>query len=84
MPDKKQRIQLLIDKGANLDHVGNSDTAAMIAVGWGGQYDIALMLLDAGADPGVYAKLWNRKLVHSVAQEERRIRGWTPWRKLRW
>jgi len=72
-PNKKERIQLLLDKKVDLDHISNLyDTAVMRAVGWGGQYDIALMLLEAGADPKVYRAKSNKKLIHVVAQDESR------------
>ena len=39
--DKKERIQLLLDRNVDLDHLSDlDDTAAMLAVGWGGQYDM--------------------------------------------
>jgi hypothetical protein len=78
-PNKKAKIKLLIKKGADLDHTdGSGLSPTMTAVGWGGQYDIALMLLDAGADHTVYIPDNNSKLVHIVVKQERVSEAWTP------
>jgi hypothetical protein len=78
-PNKKAKIKLLIDKGADLDHIdGGGLTPTMTAVGWSGQYEIALMLLDAGADPTVYIPDNNSKLVHVVVKQQRLSEGWRP------
>ena len=78
VPDKVERIQMLIDAGADLNHIGGSDrTPTATAIARSGQYHIALMLLEAGADPTVYAERSNKRLVHAVVSEERRIRSWT-------
>jgi len=72
---KRERLQLLIERDMNLNHLSNHDTTpVMDAVSWFGQYDIALMLLDAGADPLVYQARSNQKLVHFVVREEQRHR----------
>lgn len=74
LPDGKARIQLLIDKGADLNSFdSHGSTPAMAAVGWFGQYDIALMILNAGADPGIYQENNVQKLVHYVVRDERRL-----------
>ncbi|WDI44121.1 ankyrin repeat domain-containing protein [Bremerella sp. P1] len=53
-PSKKQRIRMLLDAGADINGRGRSgDTPLMRAAGWGGQYGIALFLLQNGADPMV-------------------------------
>lgn len=77
--NKNSKMKILIDKGADLDHVdGGGLTPTMTAVGRGGQYDIALMLLDAGADYKVYIPGNNSKLVHVVIKQERLSEVWTP------
>lgn len=79
---KKEQIQLLIDKGADLNHVNASGmTPTTKAFGWFGQYDIALMLLDAGADYRIYHWKGNTRLVHDlVATQQNPIATarWTP------
>ncbi|NOX55665.1 MAG: ankyrin [Planctomycetes bacterium] len=68
---KKKRIRLLIEKGADLNHLSADSTPAMTAVAWFGQYDIALMLIKAGADPCKYRERSNSRLIHSLAREQR-------------
>jgi hypothetical protein len=54
----------------------------MTAVVWGGQYDIALDLLEAGADPKVYQPNSNSKLIHLVIDTEQNpATTWTPQKK---
>ncbi len=53
-------------------------TPVMEAVSWGGEYNIALLLLEAGADYRVYVPKSNTRLVHIVVGEERRKPYWTP------
>lgn len=81
--DKKDRVHLLIEKGANLNHQDSAgDTPAMLAVGWGGQYDVALMLLKAGANSKLYRNDYsNTRLVHMVIGEERRLPQSPPLQK---
>ena len=77
--NKKEKVRLLIEKGADLDHMDRGGSnPTMTAVGWGGQYDIALMLLEAGADHRVYKPMSNSRLIHIVLAEERRSASWTP------
>ena len=67
-PNKLAKIKLLIDKGVDLNHMNGSwATPVMQAVSWGGRYDIALMMLQAGADYNVYVPKSNTKLIHIVA-----------------
>jgi ankyrin repeat protein len=79
--NKKERLKLLIDKGANLDHMnGIWTTPTMNALGKG-RYDIALMLLEAGADHMIYRPKSNTRLVHVVIGEESSSKIWTPEQK---
>jgi ankyrin repeat protein len=69
--DKKARIQSLLAKGASIDHQDRGGyTAAMQAVDWGEQFDIVLMLLEAGADPRVAVPSTNKRLIHLVLEKE--------------
>jgi hypothetical protein len=77
--NKMEKIQLLLDKGADINHMNGAwATPVMQATSWGGQYDIALMLLEAGADYRIYKPKSNSKLVHLVLSQERRSAAWTP------
>lgn len=76
--EKKEKVQRLIELGADLN--ANKDyeytggrTPAMTAVSAFGQYDLALLLLDAGADYRAYMTGSNTRLIHIVAGEERRL-----------
>jgi hypothetical protein len=62
-----------------LNRLGTADTTpTMLAVSWGGQYGIALMLLDAGADIDAYCSQSNQQLVHFIVEEEERSRKLGP------
>ncbi len=79
VPDVKGRVRLLIDKGADLDKVDSTGTPpARAAVGWFNQYDIALLLLQAGADPTIYRPGSNSKLVHAVESRRDNVDMLTP------
>ena len=75
-----ERVKLLIEKGVDLDYVdANGDTAMMLAARWGGQYDIALVLLESGANPFIYKANSNLRLAHMVELESlHRQKVWTP------
>ena len=74
--DKIERIQLLIDAGADLNYRSEDShaTAVSKAVSWFGQYELALFLLKSGADPDVYDYNSNSKLVHTVLKERDKLR----------
>jgi hypothetical protein len=77
--NRKKKIRLLLQKGADLNYQSESgSTPALTAVSWGGQFDVALMLLQAGADPNRFLPETNSKLVHQVAEAERVREAWTP------
>lgn len=79
-PNKKAHVKLLIDKGADLNHMNGAwATPAIQATSWGAQFDIALMLLEAGADWKIYVPKSNTKLIHIVAmQDDDRRPMWSP------
>ncbi|MDX1946797.1 MAG: hypothetical protein SFU86_15455 [Pirellulaceae bacterium] len=78
---KEEKVKALIKMGANIDHMdGSWATPTMYAL-VRGRYDIALILLAAGADHTVYRPKSNTRLVHVVIGEERRSSIWTPEQK---
>lgn len=82
-PNKKGKIQMLLEKGADINYMNGAwATPVMQAANWGGQYDIALMLLEAGADHRIYMPKSNSRLIHLVLAEVRRSSTWTPQQKL--
>jgi len=81
VPDRFQRVRVLLDRGAQIDHINGSElTPVMTAVAWGGQYSLARQLLDAGADPSIYAQSSsNQRLIHLVLSDgEARRPHWPP------
>lgn len=76
--DRLARVQALIEKGGDLDEVKYGAPPCIQAVSWGGQYDIALLLLEAGADFNIYVYRQNTKMVHVVAREKERLPYVTP------
>jgi uncharacterized protein len=76
-PSKNEHIKLLMDKGADLNHMNGAwATPAMEAVSCA-QYGIALTILQGGADYNIYVPKSNTRLVHIVVGEERRKPFWT-------
>jgi uncharacterized protein len=72
--NKAEKIKALIRKGADVNRQdANGMTAAMTAAGWGGRYDIALILLEAGADPRIYQSNRIQKLIHIIARMDDRL-----------
>ncbi len=76
---KSQKIQLLLDNGADINYINRANsTPAINAAGWGGQYGIALQLLESGADFSISMPRSNTRLIHIVLGEERRSKAWSP------
>ncbi|MCA9205658.1 MAG: ankyrin repeat domain-containing protein, partial [Planctomycetales bacterium] len=72
VPDASNRIALAIDSGGEIDAYGaGGDTPLLTAISWFGQFDIALLLLERGADPTVYQKDQLPNAIHLVLLEER-------------
>jgi len=74
--DYQARIDLLLKHGADINGRGtNQGTLPMYAVGWGGQYQVALYLLKKGASHDEYQLKSNQRLIHMVMGRGER----TPW-----
>ncbi len=68
---KLERIKKVVEAGADLNKKDQSGvTAAIMAVAWGGQYKIALLLLESGAGTDIYIDNSNQKLIHVVVREQ--------------
>src|SRR5690606_37521126 len=76
---RARKVKRLIHAGGDLDEIRRGVTPAMLAVRWAGQYDIACMLVDAGADIDILQAGSAQRLAHHV-ESDRRIRApaWTP------
>jgi ankyrin repeat protein len=79
--DKAAQIRRLIDLGADMNALSNGGTPAMQAVSWFGQYELALMMLEAGANFRTYDESDIQRLIHIVADQERRLGQYTPEQK---
>jgi uncharacterized protein len=76
-PDMKDRVALLIAHHANVNHYSHNwhtypDMAAVMAH----QYDVARMMLQAGADPKLYQPDGERKLIHVVLDQNRFLKDY--------
>jgi len=76
--DKPKKVARLIELGADMNALAAGGTPVMDAVGWGGQYDLALIMLEAGAEYRTYQENGSRRLIHSMVLEERSFRYYTP------
>jgi hypothetical protein len=76
-----EKVQRLIALGADMNALASGGTAVMKAVTWGGQYDTAITLLNAGADFRAYQQNELRRLIHVVVLQERRLGEYSPEQK---
>jgi hypothetical protein len=76
--DRAAKIRRLIDLGADMNALSNGGTPVMQAVSWFGQYGLALMMLEAGADFRKYGESEAQRLIHIVVKQERRLNEYTP------
>jgi len=78
---RPEKLRMLIDAGADPNILSAGRTPPMYAVSWGGQYSLASLLLDEGADHMAYTARTNRRLIHVVLMEDQRNRGNGPQEK---
>jgi len=81
--DKAAKVRRLIDLGADMNDRVSGGTPVMQAVTWFGQYDLALMMLQAGADHRTYQHNEYRRLIHVVAGQERGLGQFAPEQRAR-
>ena len=79
--NREELIRKLIAIGADPNMFSGQITPAMNAVTWCGQYGLANLLLDLGADHRVYEKDGMRRLIHFAVLEEQAFRGDDPRQK---
>jgi hypothetical protein len=79
--NREGKIRKLVAIGADPNMFSGQITPAMDAVTWGGQYGLANLLLDLGADHRVYEENGMRRLIHFVVLEEQAFRGNDPQQK---
>lgn len=83
-PNKIESLRLLIDAGADINAMGRDGqiTPLMKAVSWCGQYDLAICLLEAGADWEIMHATNYETVVNSLLFEEKsRIQSCSPTQK---
>jgi hypothetical protein len=76
--NKAEKVKRLIDLGADMNALASGDTPVTQAVSWFGQYDLALMMLEAGADFRKYMENDAMRLIHVVVRMEHRLGQYTP------
>ena len=79
--NREGKIRKLIALGADPDMFSGQIVPTVNAVTWGGQYGLANLLLDLGADHRVYEKNGMRRLIHFAVLEEQAFRGNDPRQK---
>jgi ankyrin repeat protein len=79
--NREGKIRTLIAAGADPNMLSGGRSQAMRAVSWGGQYGLATLLLDLGADHMVYEANGMRRLIHVVVAEEQAFRANGPQQK---
>lgn len=84
--EKEAKLQRLIDLRADIDaNIDNEYTGGrtpvITATSAFGQYNLALQLLEAGADYKTYLTTQNKRLIHIVVKEENRQQYCTPQQK---
>jgi hypothetical protein len=72
--DMKERVELLLSERPDVNHYSTYQMAypAMQAV-QSQRYDVALLLLKAGANPSLYQPEHERKLIHILLREKRHL-----------
>ena len=79
--DREGKIRALIAAGADPNMFSGQIVPTVNAVTWGGQYGLANLLLDLGADHRVCEKNGMRRLIHFAVLEEQAFRGDDPQQK---
>jgi len=76
--ERRAKVQRLIELGADMNALALGTTPVGMAVGWGGQFDLALVMLRAGANFRTYNEdeIW--RLTHMVVRQEGRLKEYSP------
>ena len=73
VPNKKERIEALLDAGADIDAKGSGGGTVAMAAASLAYFDVALMLVDRGARIDVYREGGNQQLAHCVIKNESKL-----------
>jgi hypothetical protein len=80
-PDKIEGIKLLVTKGADLNYLNGGGVTPTMEAASRGFYNLALVLLESGADPHIYQSNGLMKLTHVLYREESRLPYSAPQQK---
>ncbi len=78
VPDAKQRCEMALQHGADINTLAGDLTPPMAAVATAGQYDLAMYFLEKGADHTLRMENKLQKLIHMVVSRESEMRRLTP------
>jgi ankyrin repeat protein len=70
--DAKKRIEILLKKGADINHCVNV-TPLILSAYHGGQYELAMFLIESGADIHAYQDNGVNKLTHALVKAEKTL-----------
>lgn len=73
LPDAKERCQIVLEAGGDIDVAFDGGTPAMQAIATAGQYDLALYLYNQGADPMAYREDELQQAIHMIVRRESEI-----------
>ena len=76
--EKLKQLKRLISLGADMNALDPRATPVMKAVGWPGQFDLALTMLEAGSDFRTYMNDKRKRLIHLVVMQEDRLHRYAP------
>lgn len=66
-----EHVKILMDAGADINFQDVVGATPLHIAGYAAQYEIAYMLLEAGADPGVNNNVGKNGLLHAIEQTQR-------------
>ena len=81
--EKLKQVMRLIALGADMNALNPDSTPVMDAVLWPGQFDLALTMLEAGADFRKYMDDESTRLIHLVVMQEDRLDEYSPEKRVK-
>ncbi len=64
------RVDMILDSGVDINSIGWCGCTPIMNAVVSRRFDLALHLLELGADPGIYVEGTNQKLIHYVVRTE--------------
>ena len=81
--EKLKQVRRLVELGADMNALSPDATPVMDAVLWPGQFDLALLMLEAGADFRKYMDDEHKRLIHLVVMQEDRLDEYSPEKRVK-